>query len=74
MVHQGDYWIYANRAAVEISGYTEEELYSMRFWDFVHPDHKNMGKQIGLDRQQGKVVPRDYELKIITKNGAEKMG
>ena len=72
MVHQGDYWIYANRAAVEISGYTEEELYSMRFWDFVHPDHKNMGKQIGLDRQQGKVVPRDYELKIITKNGAEK--
>jgi len=51
MVHQGDYWIYANRAAVEISGYTEEELYSMRFWDFVHPDHKNMGKQIGLDRQ-----------------------
>jgi PAS domain S-box-containing protein len=72
MVHQGDYWIYANRAAVEISGYTEKELYSMRFWDFVHPDHKNMGKQIGLDRQQGKVVPRDYELKIITKNGAEK--
>jgi PAS domain S-box-containing protein len=72
MVHQGDYWIYANRAAVEISGYTEEELYSMRFWDFVHPDHKNLGKQIGLDRQQGKVVPRDYELKIITKNGAEK--
>jgi PAS domain S-box-containing protein len=72
MVHQGDYWIYANRAAVEISGYTEEELYSMRFWDFVHPDHKNMGKQIGLDRQQGKVVPRDYELKIITKNGAKK--
>ena len=72
MVHQGDYWIYANRAAVEISGYTEEELYSMRFWDFVHPDHKNMGKQIGLDRQQGKVVPRDYEFKIIAKNGAEK--
>jgi HD-GYP domain-containing protein (c-di-GMP phosphodiesterase class II) len=44
----------------------------MRFWDFVHPDYRNMGKQRGLDRQQGKAVPRDYELKIITKNGAEK--
>jgi diguanylate cyclase (GGDEF)-like protein/PAS domain S-box-containing protein len=72
LMHQGDYWIYANRAAVEISGYTEEELYNMRFWDFVHPDHRNMGKQIGLNRQQGKVVPRAYELKIITKSGEEK--
>ena len=72
MMHQGDHWIYANRAAVEISGYTEEELYNMHFWDFVHPDHRNLGKQRGLDRQQGKVVPRDYALKIIAKNGAEK--
>jgi PAS domain S-box-containing protein len=38
MMHQGDRWIYANRAAKEISGYTEEDLYSMHFWDFVHPD------------------------------------
>jgi PAS domain S-box-containing protein len=71
-MHQGDYWIYANRAAREISGYTEEELYSMRFWDFVHPDYRDRGKQKGLDRQQGKIVPRAYELKIITKNGVEK--
>jgi len=26
MMHQGDHWIYANRAAEEISGYTEAEL------------------------------------------------
>jgi PAS domain S-box-containing protein len=72
MMHQGEHWIYANHAAVEISGYTEDELYNMHFWDFVHPDYRNLGKQRGLDRQQGKVVPRDYELKIIAKNGAEK--
>ena len=72
MMHQGERWIYANRAAQEISGYTEEELYRMHFWDFVHPDHRNMGKKRGLDRQQGKVLPPEYELKIIAKNGVEK--
>jgi PAS domain S-box-containing protein len=72
MMHQGDRWIYANRAAVEISGYTEEELYSMHFWDVVHPDHRDMVKQSGYNRQQGKVMPRAYEFKIIAKNGVEK--
>ena len=72
MMHQGDHWIYANRAAVEISGYTEEELCSMHFWDIVHPDYRDMVKQRGHNRQQGKVMPRAYEFKIIAKNGAEK--
>ena len=72
MMHQGDRWIYANRAAMEISGYTEEELYSMHFWDFVHPDYRDIVKKRGLDRQQGKGEPQAYEFKIITKNGVEK--
>ena len=71
-LHRGDHWIYANRAAEEISGYTEEELYSMHFWDFVHPDYQDMVKQSAYNRQQGKVLPRAYEFKIITKNGVEK--
>jgi PAS domain S-box-containing protein len=72
MMHQGDRWIYANRAAEEISGYTEEELCGMHFWDIVHPDYRDMVKQSGYNRQQGKVMPRAYEFKIIAKNGLEK--
>jgi PAS domain S-box-containing protein len=72
MMHQGDHWIYANRAAEEISDYTEEELCGMHFWDIVHPDYRDMVKQSGHNRQQGKEMPRAYEFKIITKNGAEK--
>jgi PAS domain S-box-containing protein len=72
MMHQGDLWIYANRAAEQISDYTEEELCGMHFWDIVHPDYRDMVKQTGHNRQQGKVLPRAYEFKIITKNGVEK--
>jgi diguanylate cyclase (GGDEF)-like protein/PAS domain S-box-containing protein len=72
MMYQGDRWIYANRAAEEISGYTEEELYSMHFWDFVHPDYRDMIKERAVNRHQGKMIPRSYEFKIIAKNGAEK--
>ncbi len=72
VMHQGDRWIYANPAAKEISGYTRDDLDGMHFWDIVHPDHRDMVKQRGLDRQQGKVVPHTYEFKIIAKNGKEK--
>ena len=72
MMHQGDHWIYANRAAEEISGYTEAELCRMNFWDIVHPDYQDMVKQSAYNRQQGKALPRAYEFRIITKNGAEK--
>jgi len=72
MMHQGDLWIYANRAAEEISGYTEEELCGMHFWDVVHPDYRDMVIERGHNRQQGKEIPSAYEFKIITKSGAEK--
>jgi PAS domain S-box-containing protein len=71
-LHRGDNWIYANRAAEEISGYTQEELHKMHFWDFVHPDYQNMVKESAYNRQQGQVIPRAYEFKIITKNGVGK--
>ncbi len=72
MMHQGDRWIYANRAAVEHSGYTEEELYGMHFWDFVHPDHREIVKQSGHIHQKGELPPGSYEFKIIAKNGTVK--
>jgi PAS domain S-box-containing protein len=73
MMHQGDKWIYANSAAQEISGYTAEELYRMNFWEFVYPDHQERVKQGGYKHQQGKILPRAYEFKIIAKNGVEKL-
>ena len=44
----------------------------MHFWDIAHPDYKDLIKERGFSRQQGKALPRAYEFKIITKDGTEK--
>ncbi len=73
MLHQGDLWIYANKAATEICGYSEEELVTMPYWGFAHPDFKDLVRETGQKRQKGdKRVPTAYEFKIICKNGEEK--
>jgi PAS domain S-box-containing protein len=72
MLYQDDHWIYANRAAETITGYSAKELCSMNFWDFVHPDHKALVRERGQKRQRGEETINRYEFKIITKNGTEK--
>ena len=71
-LYQNDYWIYANPAAEEISGYTFDELKQMKFWEFTAPEYVDLIKERGRARQKGKLVPSGYEFKIITKQGKEK--
>jgi len=65
---KGDSFIYVNPALVELTGYSEEELLSMKFWDVVHPDSRNLARDRGMARQQGGDVPSTYELKLLSKN------
>ncbi|MDP8322709.1 MAG: PAS domain S-box protein [Candidatus Stygibacter australis] len=72
MIYQNDKWVYANKAASLISGYSNQELMQMRFWDFVHPDYQEKVKSIGIRRQKSLDTINSYEFKIITKSGNEK--
>lgn len=63
---------YANVACETITGYTRAELQKMQFWDFVHPDFQSLARQRGLARLRGEAVTTRYELKIMTRNGAER--
>jgi PAS domain S-box-containing protein/putative nucleotidyltransferase with HDIG domain len=72
MLYQDDRWMYANRAAEIICGYSEKELLAMNFWDIVHPDFKLLIQERGGMRQQGKETITRYEFKIIAKDGSEK--
>lgn len=71
-IYQGERFVYANRAAERLSGYSSQELLNLRFWDVVHPEHRELIRQRGLARQRGEAVPERYEFKIIRKDGAER--
>jgi len=69
LLFQGKKFLYANPASATIAEYNEKELLSMNFWDIIHPDHKDLMKQRGLERQKGLVMEKHDEIKIISKSG-----
>ncbi len=71
-IFQEEKSIYNNPAVTSYTGYTEEELACMNFWDMVRPDFKELVKERGKSRQEGKPVPASYEIPIIIKNGEER--
>lgn len=71
-VYQGTKFVYCNKAAQNISGYTEEEFLSRNFWDFIHPDFRDLIRERGIARQRGEKVINNYEFKIVSKDGTEK--
>jgi len=71
LMYQDDHWIYANPAAVRMCGYSAEEIYAMKFWDFVAPEFQEMVKERGMLRVLGKDTQKAYEFKIIKKSGEE---
>ncbi|MCD6474095.1 MAG: PAS domain S-box protein [Thermoplasmata archaeon] len=75
LVYQNDYFVYANKAAEKITGYSEEELLNMRYWELIHEDYQKLVKEIGKKRQEGKKIgPRIHEMPFYTKDGQIKWG
>ncbi len=72
LLYQDDCFIYTNKAAENISGYSAEELSDIHVWDLVHPDYMALIQERVRRRQQGEEATNRYELKILTKDGQEK--
>jgi PAS domain S-box-containing protein len=72
VIYQGERFTHVNTASKQVTGYTEDELLNMKFWELVHPDYREMVHQRGLARQRNEDVPARYEFKIITKDGKER--
>ncbi len=70
-VYRGDKWIYVNPAAAEASGYSQEELLSLRFWEIVSPEMQEQARQSGYDLLQGKPIPLRNQIKMLKKTGEE---
>ncbi len=71
-IHQGGNFLYANRTAEIIGGYTIDEYLTMNFMSLVHPDYVEMIKTRARERLAGGQAPPQYEFKILRKNGEER--
>lgn len=68
-IYQGEYFQYLNPAAEKLTGYKLSEIYGMKFFELVHPDHKEMVRERGIKRQLGEEVENRYIIKIIRRDG-----
>ncbi len=71
-IYQGNKIVRANAAAEKLTGYTENELLKMNFWDWVHDGFKETARSRGLAIQRGEQIPPCYEFKYLTSNGEER--
>ncbi|BAI62856.1 putative histidine kinase [Methanocella paludicola SANAE] len=71
-IYQKGRFRYVNPATCRITGYSEEELLTMNFWDWVHPDYQELVKRNGRARRHGQLSPPRYEIKFVTRGGEER--
>ena len=70
----GERFIYANPIALELTGYSLEELQNMYVWDVVHPKHREEVREIVMRRVNCEKIPRLYtDFVVVTKDGREKI-
>jgi PAS domain S-box-containing protein len=62
-------FLYVNPATERLTGYSSEELLSMKFYELVHPEDRERVKSRGLARLRGESPPKAYSFRIITKDG-----
>ena len=60
---------FSNPKLSEISGYSQEELFSKPFTEFIYPDDSQMVVENHLKRLQGIELPHIYDFRILDKEG-----
>lgn len=60
---------YFNPQVEAFTGYSADELRSMKVWDIVHPDSRDAVRLRTEARFRGETVPGRFELQIVAKRG-----
>jgi len=68
LVAQGATLKFVNPFILELIGYSEEELLSLPFIEFVHPDDRELMKNNYIKRIKGEEVDQRYEIQIVKKD------
>ncbi len=68
-IHDGSHILYANPAALEMTGYTFEEISRLSVAEIVHPEFRDFVMKRSSERLNGDNVSKHYEFQILTKSG-----
>ena len=69
----GEYrYTYVNPAFTRYTGYSLEELKSKTIFDVIAPDFHEITRQRARNKLRGGEAEREYEMKVITKDGQER--
>lgn len=71
-IHRGAEIVYANKVACEQIGYSRTEILKIPYWDFLHPDYRELLKEFTSSKLSEAVAPKMFEAKLITKTGVER--
>lgn len=61
--------VYANPAAVELSGYPPDEIVGRSFLDFIHPEDRDLARGRAMDRALGREALSRYEVRFLRRGG-----
>ena len=66
---QDERYVYANPAATRLTGYCQDELREMPFWELLHPDDRESARRYDESCMAGAAMPERFEVSMITKSG-----
>jgi PAS domain S-box-containing protein len=61
--------IFVNKAALDMTGYEEDEVLGRSFLDFIEPEWKPSGRETFIKLQEGEAIS-NVDLKLVLANGA----
>lgn len=61
---------FANPRMIEVSGYADEDITSLSFVEFIHPDDRELVMEYHVKRIHGEELPSVYTFRVIDKNGS----
>jgi diguanylate cyclase (GGDEF)-like protein/PAS domain S-box-containing protein len=71
-IHEDGLLVYVNERLAAIGGYSPGEMLGRRFWEFIHPQDREMVKEGHLSGYQVKSLPGHFEFRFLCKNGETK--